>query len=211
MFRLDLLGGRGVPIKTKPGGVYLIAISFIVPVTLTAVVLGNYLHDRILVTTYRDDLRRENDRIEDLTPEMHQRQLLEQRKSKLNACREELADVIHWNVQWSPVLQALAEHIPESVILDKLEVTRSQEYQKVPRRYMPEKTIRIMVPKRELVIKFHADARQDNRDLVPNLIYQLRYSPFLIDKFENIVPGPQNRDEENHIDHFEIKCIIATN
>lgn len=171
MFTIDLLKGRGVPIKTKPGGVYLVAISFIVPVILAAIIFGNYLHNRILMTTYKSDLERADKGIKDLAPDIRLQKLLERRKNKLEACREEVADVINWHIQWSAVLQALVENIPKTVILDELKTHSDSEKKNVPERY-PTKTrsLRKSVTKAESLFSLYSSCLTAKRLLIPATI-----------------------------------------
>ena len=210
MFSVDLLKGRGVPIKTKPGGVYLVAISFIVPVTLASIVLGNYLQNRILLATYQNYYNKAEHGIEEFTNDLQERKLLEKQRDTLRYSRGELADVINWNVQWTPVIQILVDNLPDSMVLDKMEAIKSSDTKTVPKRYNPDKTEKISVPKRELTVQFHASAQDENHNLVTKLQSDLYYSLLPLNTVEKIELGPYSRNEQKKEEQFEIIFIFET-
>ena len=56
MLTIDLLKGRGIPIKSKPGGTALLAITIAMPIVAAFVLLGDYMHGRIILLMHEESL-----------------------------------------------------------------------------------------------------------------------------------------------------------
>lgn len=210
MFTIDLLKGHGVPIKSKPGGTFLIAISFIVPVALASVVVGKYLHNRIVISTQKELLEMRQTKIEELAPQHKLLQSIKQQKAVLDACREEVADVIHWQIQWSPLLQALLEHLPDSAAITELEARKRLVTKKVPYRKSPEHLIPVRIPERVLAVSFQFDASEqdDTDELVNEFCHQLLNAHLPATKINDVQPAVTTVDEK-HISYL-LECKFGS-
>lgn len=209
MYHIDLLKGYGVPIKSKPGGIYLIAFSFIVPVALTAVVAGNYLHNRILIKSHVNVIEKCEAKIEELAPRTALRRQIEQYKDSLLLCQDEAADVIPWHMQWSGILAELASSMPESMTLDKLEAKKGiSAAKRVPSRRIENKMIEVSIPVTVLNMLFYVPAGNDADEMVKEYIQQLRYTSKLADKIKDILPVGSRTDETNNLIYYEFQFVF---
>jgi len=208
MFTIDLLKGHGVPIKSKPGGRFLVAFSFIVPVVFASVVFGNYLHNRIVIVAQKGQAKNYKLKIAELRTQLEFREATKQQKNVLNSCRRELVEAIRRQTQWSPVLLALLQSLPETAILEHLEVKSQSVTKKVPRRDFPGETINISVPKRTLEIKLSLNAQDDTDEMVENFRYQLNYSPLLAGKIDDIAVVEQTAEERTETIVYKIECVF---
>ena len=208
MFTIDLLKGLGVPIKSKPGGRFLVAFSFIVPVVFASVVFGNYLHNRIVIVSQKEQLENYEIKISDLRTQLEFREEAKQQRNDLHACRKELADSIHRQVQWSPVLEALLQNLPESAIVEQLEVKSQAVSRKVLLRGSLEETINITIPKRTLETSIRLDAQDNADEMVEDFTYQLYYSPLLAGKINDVAVVERIADERSDTILYKIYCIF---
>ena len=211
MFNIDLFKGHGVPIKSKPGGTFIVAISFIVPVALASIILGNLLHNRILISTNTEQMRIYDAKINRLTPELNLRDSIQKQKQALESSHEELADIIRLHTQWSGALQALVENMPPTVVLEELDVKIIVDKKPVPKRYDAKKTIDVDIPKRTLEVKMHV-AQADNvkSSAFRDFKDAFQFSPLATNLIEAVrMLGPTVVDKDG-IDKYIFLCDIKT-
>ncbi|TFG50125.1 MAG: hypothetical protein E4H40_01830 [Candidatus Brocadiia bacterium] len=235
MFTIDLLKDRGVPIKSKPGGTFLVAVSFIVPVAMAAVVLGNYLHDRILIVHNRNATAKLEYEIEDLTSQLELRKLSIQQRDKINSCYNELAGFLRQYIQWTGVLRLLVENIHEKMALEKLEAMTAEKSVDVAIKSTAAQTkkdssgkvslseigdmSKSSVKKTKKILKIERSLRVglsvklqddiDGDDLLRNLIFELENSNLPRGKIGEANPGPSGTIDD--IVNYSITCLFATN
>jgi len=235
MFTIDLLKDHGVPIKSKPGGTFLVAVSFIVPVALTAVVLGNYLHDRILIVHNRNATAKIEKEIEDLTSQLELRKSSIEQRDKINGCHNELADILRQYIQWTGVLKLLVENIHEKMALEKLEAMAVEKPVEVPIKSTAAQTkkdssgkvslseiedmSKSPVKKTKKILKIERSLRVglsvklqddiDGDDLLRNLIFELENSNLPRGKIGEANPGPSGTTDD--IVNYSITCLFETN
>lgn len=234
MFTIDLLKDHGVPIKSKPGGTFLVAVSFIVPVAMAAVVLGNYLHDRILIVHNRNATARLEDEIEDLTSQLELRKSSIEQRDKINSCHNELADILRKYIQWTGVLRLLVENIHEKMALEKLEAMVGEKTVDVPIKSTEAQTkkdssgkvslseiedmSKSSVKKTKKILKIERSLRVglsvklqddvDGDDLLRNLISELENSNLPRGKIGEANPGPSGTTDD--IVNYSITCLFKT-
>jgi hypothetical protein len=46
MFKIDLLKGQGVPVKSRPESIAITAVALVVPIVIAFVMLGYFLQNR---------------------------------------------------------------------------------------------------------------------------------------------------------------------
>ena len=235
MFTIDLLKDHGVPIKSKPGGTFLVAVSFIVPVALTAVVLGNYLHDRIHIVHNRNATAKIEKEIEDLTSQLELRKSSIEQRDKINGCHNELADILRQYIQWTGVLKLLVENIHEKMALEKLEAMAVEKPVEVPIKSTAAQTkkdssgkvslseiedmSKSPVKKTKKILKIERSLRVglsvklqddiDGDDLLRNLIFELENSNLPRGKIGEANPGPSGTTDD--IVNYSITCLFETN
>ncbi|MBN1764863.1 MAG: hypothetical protein JW860_06365 [Sedimentisphaerales bacterium] len=208
MFDVDLLKGHGVPIKSKPGGTFLVAISFIVPVAIASVLLGNYLRNRIILYTQNQMIQDYNSKISHMEARLKNHELAQKHKETLIACCEEVGDVVHLYTQWTPVLLTLIEYMPDKLKLDQLTIKKNDIKINVPSRKNPDVSIPIVVPRRTMEIHFHGNIQDDLQDLVNEFRYNMRFATMAKAKILDILPGSTIVDEKNNTIHYTFDCIF---
>lgn len=209
MFTIDLLKGVGVPIKTKPGGTLIIVISFIVPVTLAAFIFGTIMSNSILISTNKRSYVHFQKKIDEMLPNLDIQNLSQKRINHLIEGHREIADVIHWHVQWTGVLDALVNNMPPSMILDELDArTFPGDQKQVQSRKDPLKKTQIIEPETALKIKVHTEMVENYSGIPLKFITALRETSLPDLKFEDLHEESSGTDPSNNIATSEIACII---
>jgi Tfp pilus assembly protein PilN len=150
MFTIDLLKGKGVPAKIGPEDVAVAAVAFVVPLIIALVMLGGFLHNRIVISIQTAAMANYDAKINQLADAVQLQKSFENEKNAVNSSLAEVASNIGGHIQWSPVLVTLVENMPGPVFLTKLDVKQNSVKVKMPQKDDPKKTIETQVPAKTL-------------------------------------------------------------
>ena len=53
MFTIDLLKGQGIPIKSRPEGIVIAAVTLAVPIIIAVIIFSFYLNNSIVISIQR--------------------------------------------------------------------------------------------------------------------------------------------------------------
>jgi len=208
MLTIDLLKGQGIPVRTRPAEASLLAIIIAVPIVFTIVMFGNYVRGGVdlrnqkrLLTTIQADIFK-------LTNSVKFKQDTEQHIESIGKCFVELDDTLPQQIQWSPVLQALAENIPSSLVLSSLDIKTEIVTRVVPQREDPSTQIPIQAPKRILYIGLYGRRTRGSDEAVLSLLSVLNESSALKDRADNIRLIAQATDKRKNVMNYVIECIF---
>ena len=125
MFAIDLLKGQGRPARTKPQGVAIFVATFAVPMLVAILIAGYYYRNKVTILIHKQNIASYVTQTERLADALKLKGAWEKDKSAINGCLTEVAGAIGRHTQWSPVLVAIVQNLPESVVLNNLEVRQS--------------------------------------------------------------------------------------
>jgi len=153
MFKIDLLQGQAVPMKSKPEGIAITAVTFAVPVIVAIVMFGVYLRNSAAMSVHERQIVNYQAKIDKLADAVEVQKAFEKEKSTINSSLTEVKSAIGRHMQWSPILVALVENMPDSVVLTNLEVKQHFARRKMPQKDDPQKMVDVSVPVRTLKMK----------------------------------------------------------
>ena len=209
MFTIDLLKGEGIPAKSSPEGIAVVAVTFAVPVIIAMVMVSFYLSNIINISVQKQEVVRYKKKIDGLSDVVELQKSFEEEKRAINSCLTEALSSITRHAQWSPVLMTLVENMPDSVVLTKLEVKQRSIKREVPRKDDPKKTIIISVPVRTLQISVYGSPHSDSDKAVRDFGDRLRSSDLLGPKLEDIRVSQGFEILENqNVVSYEIDCVF---
>jgi len=209
MFKIDLLKGQGVPLKSSPGGIAIIAISAVVPVIFAIIMFGFYLEDKALVTVSEQEIVRCQTEIEKLSGAVESYESLEKEKILYGACLSEVKSSINRYIQWSPVLVTMVENMPDSVKLTGLEVRQDSVRKKVPKPDNPQEMVEKSVPIKVLLMSVSGNPKYNCGKAVMDFQDSLRSSAFLGPKLESIGYSQESETLKGQdVASYEIKCVF---
>jgi hypothetical protein len=209
MFTIDLLKGRGIPVKSGPWGVVIAAATFAVPVFVIIVMLGFYISNRIVIKVAKQEIVSCEKSIEILSDAVKLQESLENQRNNINNCLSEALSSVGKHTQWSPILATVVENMPDSMVLTRLEVQRRSVSKKVPQKDDPGKMIDVSVPASTLKMSVSGRSQANNDKAVKDFKDRLRLSALLATKIEDIVIS-QKADifEGQDVVSYEIDCIF---
>jgi Tfp pilus assembly protein PilN len=210
MFTIDLLNEQGIPLKTRPGGVVIVALTAVLPVLLAIGTLGFYLNNKIILSLKEREIGRVETGIEKFSDALEQRDALMREKIAYGSCLSEVSSSLKNYTQWSPILMTVIENMPESVVLTSLEVERKTVKKKVPDEDDPEDMKEIEVPARVLRLSVRGGPQCNCDEDVRDFQDHLRTSALLGPKLEeNIrVSRDSQKIKDQDVFSYEITCVF---
>ena len=209
MFTIDLLKGQGIPVRSRPEGIVITVVSFAVPIIIAIVMLGFYLSNRIIISVQKQELANYEESIGKLSAAVKLQESFEKEKSMISNCLLEISASINRHTQWSPILVTLAQTMPDSLVLTKLEVKQTSIRKKVPQKNDPKKMVDISVPVKTVKMSVSGNPRFNCDKAIRDFKDSLRLSDSLGPKLENIEVSqkPETLENQNVIS-YDIDCIF---
>ena len=211
MFTIDLLNGQGLPLKSKPGAIAIVAVTAAIPFIIATGMLSLYLNNKINVSVNEQEIARWETEIGKLSDAVEQQEALEKEKIAYGGYLSEVKSFINRHTQWSPVLRTLIENMPDSVVLTELEVECGSEKKQVqaPVKDDPHKMMEFEVLTRTLRLSVIGDHQSNNDEAVRDFRDRLRASDFLGPRIENIgVSQKSEKLDDQDVVSYEISCVL---
>jgi len=143
------------------------------------------------------------------------KEALEKDKSAISNCLADVANSISRHTQWSPVLVAIVQNLPESVILNSLEVRQSSIKRKSIvkaglEKDNKDKEVDISVTVRTLKLRVSGNPSYDCDSEIKAFRDRLRASNVLGSKLEDVVIVSQGHDilDGREVVAYDIDCIF---
>ena len=204
-----MLNGQGVPLKSRPGGLAIVAVTAAMPVLIAIAMMGFYLQNKIIVSIKERELDKWEQRISQLSDAVEWRKSLEKEKLVYNKCLSEVQSAIGRHIQWSPILATVVENMPDSVVLDGIYINLSYNKKKVPKKDNPEEMIDIDVPARTLRMQISGKSNSNSDEKIKEFQARLRSSKYLGPKIKNIICSQESDIiEGQEIVFYEIDCVF---
>jgi Tfp pilus assembly protein PilN len=211
MFTVDLLKGQGRPVRTKPQGVAIFVATFAVPVLIAMLMAGYYARNSVLISIHKQNVNNLDLQTKRLEDAIKFKESCEKEKAAAKNCLTEVASSIKKHSQWSLVLAALVENLPDSVVLNSLEVKRSVLKGKAAAAVSADKkNADLSVSVRTLKMRVSGNPSY-NCDLeVKAFRDRLKASKFLGPRLEDVVIAAQGHDnvEGRDVVAYDIDCIF---
>ena len=211
MFTIDLLKGQGIARKSGPGNIAVGVIAFAPPVIAAAVLLTVYVIDDIAITVLKQQTDFYQKKIETSPEAVNTKTAFEQKKNAINACLSEATSAVGMHTQWSPVLATLAKHMPDSLLLTRLEVYKEFVNLEVPAESDQSAKTTIRAPERKLRITVHGPADSAGSEAVSRFEYDLRVSRSMnseLSEIRRIAQQESMSGEGKRVVSYEIDCVF---
>jgi Tfp pilus assembly protein PilN len=215
MFAIDLLKGQGRPARTKPQGVAIFVATFAVPMLVAILIAGYYYRNKVVISIHKQNIANYVTQTEHLADALKLKEAWEKDKSAINGCLTEVAGSIGRHTQWSPVLVAIVQNLPESVVLNSMEVRQSSIKRKSAVKAGLEKDNKdkqadTSVAVRTLKLRVSGNPSYDCDREVKAFRESLRASNVLGPKLEDVVIASQGHDtlDGREVVAYDIDCIF---
>jgi hypothetical protein len=209
MFTIDLLKGKGIPVRSGPEGTVITVASLAISVILAMVMFGFYLSNRIIISVQKQEIANCEANIDKLSAAVKLQESFEKEKNLISNCLLEVASSIGKHTQWSPILVMLAQTMPDTLVLTKLEVKQDSVRKKIPQKDDPKKMIDISVPVIMLKMNVSGNPRFNCDKAIRDFKDSLCLSDSLGPKLDNVEVSQKAETLENQdVISYEIDCIF---
>ena len=209
MHTIDLLKGEGIPAKTTLGSICFVAVVAAVPIIVAAVMLSFYLLNNVKIDMGRNSFAKSEEQITEAKPDVKKTKALEDERDLLAKRLKEVSRCVDTFVQWTPILIALSEEMPDEMIMNRLEATSTAGKAATGRRDNdPNKPAVIPMPKRSIVFDIRSSGQgsystiaqtyQDNLELSVALEEKFKAQPYRMEE-----TGTGENRIENYFMRFE--------
>lgn len=213
MITMDLLKGQALPVRSNVKGAAITGVAFSVPAVLLLVILGSYFHDRIRIDTQSRVLEKYESKFDNLKAGLEREKSLQEKRSNLNLCLAEVSGAMNNQVQWSQILMLLSEHLPESMVVDRLEVKVKQMSVIVPKKSDPTRKINVPRSIRTLSISMYSLAEGEGDRAVKIFQQKLMKSESFTAVVKEVIIASRIPDKSGDKDiiRYELDCAFKAN
>ncbi len=125
MFTIDLLKGQGRPIRTRPKGIAIFVATFVVPMLVAILMASYYYNNKVVISINKQNIANYTTQIGRLADTLKLKESWDRDKANLSNCLSDVANSVKTHTQWSPILVSLVQNLPDSAILNSLEVRQT--------------------------------------------------------------------------------------
>lgn len=209
MYAIDLLGGEGVPIRSRPGWIAFVCLLIVVPLIVGIVIVGIHLDRQVTVSIQSQQLAKLEGILGTLSGAVEMKEALEAQQQTATRLLVDIRTALGRHTQWSPALVTVTESLPETLILTKLDARQDFVPRKVPSKADPGKTITVNVPVRSLGIGVCGYDGNVSRHAVRQLQDRLRLSPVLGPRLEAVTVSQESGTlDGEQVVRYELNCTF---
>jgi Tfp pilus assembly protein PilN len=211
MFTIDLLKGQGIPERSGPERIVIAAVTFVVPIVVAIIFAGSYLSSKIAISVGKQEIAGYESKTASLSDALETQKWFERETSSIHSCLSEVAGSITRHAQWSAVLAAIAENMPETMVLTELEVKQDSVRKQVPKKDNPKQMVEVSVPVRMLQMSITGNPTYNCDKAVRDFKERLRTCPALGPKLDDIIVSQKfDRTKGTDVVLYNIDCVFKS-
>jgi len=184
MITIDLLKGKGRPARSEPITIALLTILFMIPMVCGLAMAAQFVHNKSSLAVKNESDQQLDTKIAGFSEQVAFRQSADTLMSQTNTCLLEAAQTMPRYNQWSLILVAIAQHLPENFVLRELIVKSKSKSVEISKNGEPDQKITIKVPQRTLQIRIYHSDHQLNNASVQEFIENLQATASLENQVE---------------------------
>jgi len=209
MYAIDLLGGEGVPIRSRPGGIAFACLVIVVPLIIGIVIVGIHLDRQVTVSIQTQQLARLEGVLGTLSAAVEKKRSLEEQRTVAVDFLTDIKTALSRHTQWSSALTTVIESLPDALVLTKLDARREFVRLKIPAKENPKTTVDVSVPVRTLGIGVCGHDEAMSHRWVRDLQDRLRSSAVLGPRLDAVTVSQESGtlDGEDVV-HYELNCVF---
>jgi len=209
MYKVDLLKGEGIPIRSRPGGIAFACLVIAVPMIVGSAMACIYLEHRVAASVQLQQLNRLRGAVTALSEVLQTKHALQEQQALGLQLLGDVKTALKEHTQWSPVLTTVIDCMPDNLILTRLEAKRDSQRRRVPAKDNPGATVDIDVPVRALRIGVYGHEEQTTYRAVRDFQERLRSSALLAPRLDTLTISQeaQTLDGQEGVG-YELNCVF---
>jgi hypothetical protein len=209
MFTIDLLKGRGVPVRSSPKNIAVIATSLAVPAIIAVMMFVYYMHSNIVISIQNKEITNCEAMTNKLSEATALLKTFESEKKYVSASLSEVAATINKHTQWTPVIVEIVKNMPDSIVLTEMNVREETIQKRVASRGKPGGMVDISVPVRTMQINVCESSGFVYGQSIRDFEDRLRSSPLLGPRLDNInVSQDADKVKGQDVTSYQIDCAF---
>ncbi|MHC4212210.1 MAG: hypothetical protein ACYSWP_02445 [Planctomycetota bacterium] len=209
MFTIDLLKGQAIPIKSKPGGIAVMAGAVAIPVVAVIILVNSYLTGSVALGVGKQQIVSYSNQTEKLTDAVAMQKSFAEEKNAQYGCLSAVSANIGRHLQWTPILVTVVESMPDTMVITALEVKRESARIPMPKKDDPTKMVDTSVIVKKMLISVTGERSKNHNEAVKRFCERMRNSEVLgpmIDKISVNQKNNKNKGKEEL--SYEIDCAF---
>jgi len=209
MYQINMLKGSQLPEKHWPS-ILLAGIAFVVPIALAFVISIAYFNDKAAIVTQDEKLSDYEFQLREMEDAKKRVDSVVSVIRKKTSSLSDVEEVLGRHIQWSDILTAISENLPDTLVVNKLDVMQRKVTKTVDKRYGDKKKITISIPARTLVISLYSVAVEGDDAAVRNLQRNLIEAEAFQRCVKDVVIAVREPDniEGKEVVRYELNCIL---
>jgi hypothetical protein len=209
MFTIDLLKGQAIPIKSKPGGIAVMAGAIAIPVIAVIIMVNSYLTGSVALGVGKQQIVSYSNQTAKLTEAVAIQKSFAEEKSSQHGCLSEVSANIDRHLQWTPILVTVVESMPETMVITALEVKRESVRIPIPKKDDPTKMVETSVIVKKMLISVTGDPSRNHNESVKLFCDRMRNSEVLGPMIDKISVNQKNKKNKGQDElSYEIECVF---
>lgn len=206
-FTMDLLQGKGLPQRSRPGTIALAAVPFLIPVLVTGFLAARWYQGSCLIAAERAVLHQNQKDITQYAEDLAQYETMQQNILQARHNIKNITDALAFEMPASPLLLELVEALPPAVFIQKMDLDYQPVRQKIVNPQNNQVTYQRTI-QRTLRLTLAGPSQIESDQAVDAYIQSLRTGPFLSQAAKEIQITSR---QETEIDKqlfilYEIRC-----
>ncbi|MHC4553031.1 MAG: hypothetical protein ACYSUT_09760 [Planctomycetota bacterium] len=209
MFSIDLLKGKGRPEKYSPRQMLTRAVPFVVPVLLVAAWAVSYQSDCAKAASHKAAIADNRSLVETQAKNVKMYQKLNSQTNALRLSLKDLNDGLRYRLQFSDLLVAFVETLPDDIFVEEVELDRKPMIDKRKDSTTGNITPHLLISRQLNLTLCRYDTGGDDQ-MVWDYIDALKRSEMLAPVFVDFKLAAQQQGtiDERSATYYEIECIL---
>lgn len=208
-FTIDLLQGKGLPQRSRPGTIALAAVPFLIPVLATGLLGARWYHSSSQIEAEHAVLMQNQQHIDQNTQVLREYETIQQNILEARHNIKNITDALAYEMPASPILLELVQALPPTVFVQKLDLDYQPLRQKVTNPQNNQVTFQRTI-QRTLRLTLAGPNQIDTDQAVDDYIQTLRSLPFLsrVAKEIQITSRQETEVDKQILIFYEIRCPL---
>ena len=209
MYTIDLLQGRGLPPRSRPGKVALALVPVLIPLLAGILMAASWKQTGTLIAAESQRLAQEAVQIDRRRPDLDTYRLIQQKTLEARHRLQGINKMLTTELPVSPILLELVRSLPDTIFFQDIELKFKPEIRQIQdRKTRKQQSFRVV--QRDLMLHLVGPSRIESDQAVDGYIQALRANPVLsgiVREIRIVSRQPGKLDDRDQV-FYQIDCQL---
>lgn len=209
MFSIDLLKGKGKPLKSDPKRTMLKTVPFLIPLIAVVAWAASYQQDCSRLQTQKAAIEK-NQAVVDASQEaVEDYRQINAQITKMGHCLETITKGLSYRIQVSDLLVELAQKLPGEIFIYEMKLDRTTSVERLQQKNVSDAKEKVIVQRKLKLTLCGFDQVQSDK-WVRDYVNYLKSSPVLANIFTDVKPAARRQGvvDQRPATYHEIECTL---